>query len=238
MAKNKEGRPEWFKFWRRNRRQLDIEQLDMQSRGVVFTNMMRYFDGEDSTLLDMSPIECMAFNVLKINVDDSFSEYAEREKTNRENGRKGGRPAKTEQNPENPMGFEKTEKTRRQKTEDRGQKKEERSGTGAGKPPRTRFIPPTLEEVSAYCQQRRNTVDPQRFIDHYETNGWVQGKGKPIRDWRAAVRTWEAGRQQGRQPAQQPDLSWRDSRAVTPDDMVEYPEGSGQYRPRWEVPND
>lgn len=183
MAKNKEGRPEWFKFWRRNRRQLDIEQLDMQSRGVVFTNMMRYFDGEDSALLDMSPIECMAFNVLKINVDDSFSEYAEREKTNRENGRKGGRPTKTERNPENPMGFEKTQITRRQKAEDRGQKKEGRSGTEAGKPPRTRFVPPTLEEVTAYCRQRRNTVDPQRFIDHYEANGWVQGKGKPIRDW-------------------------------------------------------
>lgn len=237
MGKNKDGRPEWFKFWRRNRRQLDIEQLDMQSRGVVFTNMMRYFDGED--LLDMSPIECMAFNVLKINVDDSFSEYAEREKTNRENGRKGGRPAKNEQNPENPMGFEKTEKTRRQMTDGRRQMAEEKSGTKAGKPPRTRFVPPTLEEVSIYCQQRGNTVDPQRFIDYYEANGWVQGKGKPIRDWQAAVRTWENGSMQKRQPTQeQPDLSWRDSRSTSTDDFVEYPYGSGDYRPRSEVPKD
>ena len=239
MARNKEGRPEWFKFWRRNRRQLDIEQLDMQSRGIIFTNMMRYFDGEDSELIKMSPIESMAFNVLKINVDDSFSEYAEREKTNRENGRKGGRPSKTDQNPKNPMGFEKTEKTRRQKSDVRSQMKEERSGTGAAEPPRSRFVPPTLEEVAAYCRERGKGVDPQRFIDHYEANGWVQGKGKPIRDWQAAVRTWEAGRQQERQPVQQqPDLSWRDSHSVTPDDLVEYPEGSGQYCPRWEVPRD
>ena len=208
----------------------------MQSRGVVFTNMMRYFDGED--LLDMSPIECMAFNVLKINVDDSFSEYAEREKTNRENGRKGGRPAKTEQNPENPMGFEKTQKTRRKKTEVRGQKKEERSETRAAEPPRSRFVPPTLDEVAAYCQERGNNVDPQRFIDYYEANGWVQGKGKSIRDWRAAVRTWEAGSKQQRQSTQQPDLSWRDSRSYTTNDVVEYPEGSGKHCLRWEAPHE
>ena len=110
---------------------------------------------------------------------------------------------------------------------------------GADKPPRTRFIPPTLEEVAAYCRERGNKVDPQRFHDFYSANGWRQGRGKPIRDWRAAVRTWETGRQQERQPAQQqPDLSWRDSRSVTPDELVEYPEGSGHYRPRSEVPHD
>lgn len=55
----------------------------------------------------------------------------------------------------------------------------------------SRFIPPTIEEVSTYCLERGNNVDPQRFIDHYQANGWVQGKGKPIKDWRATVRTWE-----------------------------------------------
>ena len=88
MAKNTEARPEWFKFWRRNRRQLDIEQLDMKSRGIIFTNMMRYFDGDDSELLEMSPLECMAFNVLKINVDDTFSEYATTSAQNRANANK------------------------------------------------------------------------------------------------------------------------------------------------------
>ena len=227
MPKNKEGRPEWFKFWRRNCRQLDIEQLDMQSRGVVFTNMMRYFDGEDSTLIDMSPIEGMAFNVLKINVDDSFNEYTEREKTNRENGRKGGRPAKTEQNPENPMGFEKTEKTRRQKSEDRGQKSEERSGMGAGKPPRARFVPPSVDEVDAYCRERRSDVDPQRFVDYYTANGWTQGKGKPIKDWRAAVRTWEA-----RQEPRKAVPFFMPTNTLADVDLIEDPPRSGRYRER------
>ena len=54
-----------------------------------------------------------------------------------------------------------------------------------------RFAPPTVEEVRAYCHERKNSIDPQHFVDYYEANGWVQGKGKPIKDWKATVRTWE-----------------------------------------------
>jgi hypothetical protein len=54
----------------------------------------------------------------------------------------------------------------------------------------SRFIPPSLEEVSAYCQERKNRVDPERFIDFYASKGWLIGKAK-MKDWMAAVRTWE-----------------------------------------------
>lgn len=60
-----------------------------------------------------------------------------------------------------------------------------------------RFTPPSLEDVQAYCEERKNDVDPQRFIDHYTANGWMRGKTK-IKDWRAAVRTWERRNQNGR----------------------------------------
>lgn len=55
----------------------------------------------------------------------------------------------------------------------------------------SRFIPPTLEEVAAYCRERQSTVSAEAFFDFYSANGWIQGKGKPIMDWHAAVRTWE-----------------------------------------------
>ena len=58
------------------------------------------------------------------------------------------------------------------------------------KPKRKRFVPPTLSEVSDYCKERNNSVDPERFIDYYESNGWRVGKN-PMKDWKAAVRTWE-----------------------------------------------
>ena len=53
-----------------------------------------------------------------------------------------------------------------------------------------RFSRPSLEDVAAYCRERGNGVDPQRFIDYYTANGWRVGK-QPMKDWRAAIRTWE-----------------------------------------------
>ena len=54
----------------------------------------------------------------------------------------------------------------------------------------SRFQPATLEEVKAYCEERGNKVDAQRFIDYYNSNGWKVGRNK-MKDWKAAVRTWE-----------------------------------------------
>ncbi len=56
--------------------------------------------------------------------------------------------------------------------------------------PRKRFTPPSVEEVAAYCRERKNGVDPQRFVDFYASKGWKVGN-QPMKDWRAAVRTWE-----------------------------------------------
>lgn len=54
----------------------------------------------------------------------------------------------------------------------------------------SRFTPPTLEQVIDYCNQRQNGVDPERFYDYYTSNGWKVGKNS-MKDWQAAVRTWE-----------------------------------------------
>lgn len=52
------------------------------------------------------------------------------------------------------------------------------------------FRPPSVNEVQQYCNERNNSIDPQAFVDHYETNGWMRGKTK-IKNWKACVRTWE-----------------------------------------------
>ena len=53
-----------------------------------------------------------------------------------------------------------------------------------------RFTPPTLDDVLAYVRERGSDVDPQRFLDFYASKGWMIGKN-PMKDWKAAVRTWE-----------------------------------------------
>ena len=52
------------------------------------------------------------------------------------------------------------------------------------------FTKPSLEEIKAYCQERKNTVIPDSFFDHYESNGWKVGKNA-MKDWKATIRKWE-----------------------------------------------
>ena len=54
----------------------------------------------------------------------------------------------------------------------------------------SRFTPPTIEEVAEYCRERGNNIDPQSWMDFYTSNGWKVGKNA-MKDWKAAVRTWE-----------------------------------------------
>lgn len=53
-----------------------------------------------------------------------------------------------------------------------------------------RFTKPTIEDISNYCAERNNKVNPTLFFDHYESNGWKVGKN-PMKDWKASIRTWE-----------------------------------------------
>lgn len=55
---------------------------------------------------------------------------------------------------------------------------------------RKKFSPPAVDDVAAYCQERRNGINAQHFVDYYASRNWMLGKVK-MSDWRAAVRTWE-----------------------------------------------
>lgn len=90
---------------------------------------------------------------------------------------------------------------------DIGERKEE---TGEGleekaslrTPKRSVFAPPSVEEVAAYCAERNNGIDPQAFVDYYAARGWKYKGSVPMKDWKAAVRTWEQRRKAGDSAAQ------------------------------------
>lgn len=54
---------------------------------------------------------------------------------------------------------------------------------------RQRFTPPSADDVRAYAAEKGYTIDPEAFVDYYIANGWKVGKN-PMKDWKAAVRTW------------------------------------------------
>ena len=67
-----------------------------------------------------------------------------------------------------------------------------------------RFVPPAVDEVRAYCKERGNNIDAESFVDYYTSTGWLVGK-KPMKDWKASVRTWE--RNERRQDNARPDTT-------------------------------
>lgn len=66
---------------------------------------------------------------------------------------------------------------------------------------RARMCKPTVDQIAAYCAERRNGIDAQSFYDWYESNGWKVGRN-PMKDWKAAVRTWESKRKKDTKPQQ------------------------------------
>lgn len=73
------------------------------------------------------------------------------------------------------------------------------SETDPETPKRKIFLPPTFEEVAAYCRERNNNVDPEQFISFYQSKNWMIGKNR-MKDWKAAVRTWEKYQRQKNKP--------------------------------------
>lgn len=79
--------------------------------------------------------------------------------------------------------------------------------------PQKRFSKPTIEEVRAYCLERKNNVDPEQFVDFYSAKGWKVGNS-PMKDWKACVRTWEK-----RNPNPKPiknNYSWNNNNSKNP----------------------
>lgn len=54
-----------------------------------------------------------------------------------------------------------------------------------------RFQKPTIEELTEYCRLRNNGIDPQYFLDYQDARGWLIGGKSPIKNWKAAMNTWE-----------------------------------------------
>lgn len=187
MARKKNDRPEWFKFWRRNRQQLDTDLLSMESRGKIFTNMMRYFDGGETELVELSPLESMAFNVIKVNIDDSFTDWKEKsEKATSSINQRWHRDDDTDvygriqSNTKYTEDRRESTEERIQSTEDRGQKIEERG----------KIMPPSLDEVRQFADENGFRSDPEVFFNYYAARGWKVGNDV-ISNWEALFLTWE-----------------------------------------------
>lgn len=151
------------------------QDMDTEDRVKFYEAIMAYgFYGEEPKL---SGTVKTVFTAIK--------PVIERSRQMRESGRKGGRPRKTEETVKTPL-FSPLLTERKGKEKDMEMEKDMDKERKRG----TRFAPPTVDDVRAYCIERGNGVDPQRFVDFYQSKGWKVGNNT-MKDWKAAVRTWE-----------------------------------------------
>lgn len=144
------------------------EQLDWKLRRNVTETLQELLRANLVTLNNDKTVSIPAF----VNRQKKSDTSAERVRKHRENKKKAGCNV-TETGAKRPKSKKEIEKE---------------SNSNRGKT--SRFAHPTLQEVSDYCRERGNSVDPQRFVDYYASNGWMVGKSK-MKDWKAAVRNWE-----------------------------------------------
>lgn len=67
------------------------------------------------------------------------------------------------------------------------------------------IIPPTLEMIKNYCVKRENNIDPDKFFNYYESNGWKVGKN-PMKNWQSAIINWEKNNTQIKKLTEEEEL--------------------------------
>ena len=170
----------------------NISRLNMEQRGVLLTAMMCYQLGED--LPEMDAITDLAFSFIKDDMDFNNTKYEEKCEKNRINGKKGGRPSTKanglSEKPKKANGLSENPTKPNKTLYEYDYEYEYEHDNKKNTPSQKKFVKPSVEDIKAYCQERNNMVNPEAFIDFYESKGWKVGN-QPMKDWKAAVRNWE-----------------------------------------------
>lgn len=160
-----------------------VEPLSDEEQGRLFMAMLGYaLDGREPSLPGN---ERFLWTVAKQHIDREVHAYKAKV-TSVESARDH---LKKQRSDKNRLISEEDNDNDKNKNNDKNKDNERVYRSSAGAAARARTAP-TLGEVEAYCQERGNRVNAQRFHDFYTANGWQVGK-VPMQDWRAAVRSWE-----------------------------------------------
>ena len=160
-----------------------MRKLSDAECGRLFRALLSYSAGADVGLINLQGREEVLFDVYSQQIDRDIAAYDGRCEQNRENAKKRSQAIGSDRKQSVAIGSETSQD--KDKEKDKGKDKK-----GVDKNAHARFIPPTVEAVDEYCRSRGNRVNAQRFVDYYSANGWKVGKN-PMKDWKAAVRTWE-----------------------------------------------
>ena len=172
-----------------------VEVLNDSQKAALLDALFSY--AEDKEINFPDPMTKVVFLSMRQKIDAANQRYEDKCARNRENGSKGGRPKterlsdeteKTERFYEEPNGFE---KTLPDTDPDTDPEPDERKTPTESKEKRKRFVPPTVEEVREYADEKGLRVDAERFVAFYASKGWMVGKNKMV-SWHQALSGWAA----------------------------------------------
>ena len=176
------------------------EGLSDGGTGRLFRAMLRY--AQDGAVPAFRGKEAVAWTVAKQHIDREVAAYESKVK-HLQRGRSS--VSKTTRSVS-----EEDKDKEKEKDKDKDKDKDIYIGGEPPVPPAPKahiyIQPPSLEEVESYCRERMNRVNPQYFYDYYQSNGWRVGKN-PMKDWKAAVRSWESNGMDRERPARENELS-------------------------------
>lgn len=180
-----------------------IERLSLKQRGILMTAIFSH--AQDNEKPEMDAVTSMAFSFISSQLDRDRDKWEETRRVRVEAGKKGGAVSgqKRKQTKQMLNLLETSEQSESNEAVNvtvtdtvtvNGTVTVNEKNKTADKSPShsnsSRFIPPSVDQVKAYCIDRGNKIDPQVFVDFYTSKGWKVGKEK-MKDWKAAVRTWE-----------------------------------------------
>ena len=151
--------------------------------GRLFRALLEY--SASGKVPELNGRESVAFDFMAANIDRDAESYKDTCNRNRENISK-----RYDRIRANTSVYETYQEKEEEKEKEELLKKDISNEISKKSTRQKKFVPPTVEEVAAYCLERKNKVDAAYFVDHYTSNGWKVGK-QNMKDWKAAVRTWE-----------------------------------------------
>lgn len=159
-----------------------MEALNDAECGRLFRALLEY--SATGAAPELRGNERFVFPGMRSQIDRDIEKYNAKCARNRENGEKGGG-----RSPPNAPERPRTPPKDKEKDKDKDKDKDI-SFPPNGVKDNAHAHRPTVEEVAAYCRERGNSVDAERFVDFYASKGWKVGN-QPMKDWKACVRTWE-----------------------------------------------
>ena len=183
-----------------------VEPLSDDERGRLFMAMLGYaLDGSQPTLTGN---ERFVWAMAKQHINREVAAYKTKVEAGREAGRRSGEARRKQTEPKGT----KPNETNQDNDNDNNNNNDNDIYIAPAPKAHIYLQPPSLEEVASYCRERGNHVDPHYFHSYYESNGWRVGRN-PMRDWKAAVRSWESNGL-GDRTAQEPTVSDSFQRAM------------------------